>query len=114
MTQLRPLDRHVFLTRVLDPDTLAARADLELSRAERYARELAVVVFELPGQAQLPAFAVSLARRVRRWDLVGWLEHEPARLVVVLPETGRRGAQGLLGRLGSLTQGVQARIAAAP
>jgi hypothetical protein len=100
--------------RALDPESLAERADFEITRADRYARDLAVVVFEPASRETVRSFAESLIERVRRWDMVGVADGEPPLLVAVLPETNRQGALGLLERLGGASLGVRAWVAAFP
>lgn len=83
---------------VMDPQALLTRADDEITRAKRYRRPLAVVVYELDRPADIPRVGAVLAHRLRTWDFLGQLASDKPSLCIVLPETARVGALGLISR----------------
>lgn len=105
---------HVMTDGVLDPHTLADLAGKEIARAERYRRELAVVLFETDSSTALGHFGPTLVRSLRRWDLVGRPDGDRPQIIAVLPETGRGGGRGLLRRLNGALGGIRAGIATFP
>jgi GGDEF domain-containing protein len=99
---------------VLDPRTLAERGALEVQRAERYGRPLALTLFVADRFSQLAALGNRLSRTLRAWDVVGRWEMDRPALVAVLPETDRQGALGLIDRLKQELAGVHSGVAAFP
>ncbi len=99
---------------VLDARMLLNLAGNEIARAERYHRELAVVLFEMDGLTDLVRVGPMLVRGLRRWDLLGRSETDRPTLVAVLPETGRGGGRGLIRRLGSAVVGIRTGSATFP
>lgn len=84
---------------ILDARALAARAEDELTRAKRYQRPLAIVVCQFEGADAALLAGERIARGLRRWDAIGRVEDAPDCLAIMLPETSREGALGLVDRL---------------
>jgi hypothetical protein len=84
---------------ILDPRALAVRAEDELARAKRYQRPLAVVVCQFDGAETALQAGERIARGLRRWDAIGRIEDAPDSLAIMLPETSREGALGVVDRL---------------
>ena len=99
---------------VLDSRTMAETANGEIARAERYRRQLAIVLFEAERSATLAQFDPALVRSLRRWDFIGRLDIDRPALAALLPETNRAGARGLIRRLGSKLNGIRTGIATYP
>jgi PAS domain S-box-containing protein len=99
---------------VLDPRTLAERGSLEVQRAERYSRPLAVAMFVVDRLSLLTAVGNRLARTLRAWDFVGRWEMQRPALLAVLPETDRQGGLGLVDRMKRELADVHVGVAAFP
>ncbi|HZQ37801.1 MAG TPA: hypothetical protein VFD32_17870 [Dehalococcoidia bacterium] len=84
---------------ILDPRALAGRAEDELARGKRYERPLAIVVCQFNEAETALRAGERIARGLRRWDAIGRVEDAPDCVVIVLPETTREGALGLVDRL---------------
>lgn len=99
---------------VLDPGSLVNRAESEIARAKRYRRPLAVVVYELDEPADVARVGAALAHRLRNWDIIGQLPGDKPCLCVVLPETSRVGALGLISRFNRDLPGLRVGAAVLP
>ncbi len=84
---------------ILGARALAERAEDELARAKRYQRPLAIVVCQFEDAEAALRAGERIARGLRRWDAIGRIDGAQDCLGIVLPETSREGALGLVDRL---------------
>lgn len=95
---------------ILDVATFRARAELELERAARFTRPLAVVDVAFGPSADKPRLQPLIENVLRRVDLVSWTG--PERLGAVLPECDADEAQSLVQRLLEALEPIHAQLRA--
>jgi hypothetical protein len=99
---------------IMDPQAFAARANEEVTRAKRYRRPIAVVVYKFDQASDVPAVGAAVAHRLRAWDFLGQLAHDKPGLAMILPETPRIGAFGLISRFNTDLPGLRVGAAVFP
>jgi hypothetical protein len=99
---------------MLDARAFALRAEDEISRAQHYRGEAALVVCHAESLAELARLGPALARQVGKWDAIGRLDTPEPALAILLPETSVLGGHDFLRGAGKMLYGLPVGVAACP